>query len=235
MYGTVTSLGRTGLTLFVLLLGCLLLVSPACSRAAPAPEPVAPPSLTASFPQELPLIAEAPDFELTDQDGARIRLSDHRGKIVLMNFIYTSCPTACQLQNLDFRNIRNGLDEASRLELALVSMSFDPEVDTPQVLKEYAQARGFYGPGWHFLTGSPEEVAAITDIYGVVYQLVPPEEHMHPDGEAHPHGRGFSHMNQAFLIDREGIVRKAYLGVQIGSQVFAVDEMIADIRSLLVG
>ncbi len=235
MYGTVTSLGRTGLTRFVLLLGCLLLVSPACSREAPAPEPVAPPSLTAPIPQELPLIAEAPDFELTDQDGARIRLSDHRGKIVLMNFIYTSCPSACQLQNLDFRNIRNGLDEASRLELALVSMSFDPEVDTPQVLKEYAQARGFYGPGWHFLTGSPEEVAAITDIYGVVYQLVPPEEHMHPDGEAHPHGRGFSHLNQAFLIDREGIVRKAYLGVQIGSQVFAVDEMLADIRSLLAG
>ncbi len=235
MYSTVTSLGRAGLTRFVLLLGCLMLVSSACSREAPTPESVAPPSLTAPLLQELPVIAEAPDFELTDQDGARIRLSDHRGKVVLMNFIYTSCPSACQLQNLDFRNIRNGLDEASRRELALISMSFDPEVDTPQVLKEYAQARGFYGPGWHFLTGSPEEVAAITDIYGIVYQLVPPEEHLHADGEAHPHERGFSHMNQAFLIDREGMVRKAYLGIQINSQVFAVDEMIADIRSLLVG
>ena len=216
-------------------LSFMLLASLACSRVAPTPEPVAQPSLTSPFLQELPLIAEAPDFELTDQDGTRIRLSDLRGKVVMMNFIYTSCPSACQLQNLDLRNVRNVLDEASRRELALVSMSFDPEVDTPQVLKEYARGWDFYGPGWHFLTGSPEEISAVTEIYGVVYQLVPPEEHINADGEAHPHGRGFSPLNQAFLINREGIVRKAYLGVQIGSQVFAVDEMLADVRSVLAG
>ncbi len=55
-----------------------------------------------------------------------------------MNFIYTSCPGACHLQNFDLLMVRKELNEASRQGLALVSISFDPEVDTPKVLKEYA-------------------------------------------------------------------------------------------------
>jgi protein SCO1/2 len=173
------------------------------------------------------------DFELTNQDGARVRLSDLRGKVVLMNFIYTSCPSACQLQNFDLMMVRNGLDEASRKGLVLLSISFDPEVDTPQVLKEYAAARSFDVPEWEFLTGTIDEIARVTEAYGVEYKLAPAEEHVHPDGEVHPHQRAFNHLNQAFLIDPQGMGRKSYLGIQIGQQVFAIEEMLADVKSLL--
>ena len=157
-----------------------LLVVVSCGRSQPVSLPDTSKAGTTSHETELPVIGEAPDFELTNQDEARMRLSELRGKVVLMNFIYTSCPGPCHLQNFGLLIVRNGLDEASRQELVLASISFDPEVDTPQVLKEYARARGFDIPGWHFLTGSQEEIAKVTAEYGVVYELVPPETYVHP-------------------------------------------------------
>ncbi len=225
--------GRTRLLQLGVSLVLLLLVALACARGEAAP--VVQPSQS-SHPTptaELPVLGKARDFELTNQDGVRVRLSDLRDKVVLMNFVYTSCPGACHLQNFDLLMVRNGLDEASRQGLALLSITFDPEVDTPQVLKEYAAARSFDIPGWHFLTGNPDEIARVTEAYGVVYELVPPSEHVHPGGEVHPHERGFNHMSQAFLIDPQGMGRKSYLGIQMGQQVFAIEEMLADVKSLL--
>ena len=160
-------------------------------------------------------------------------MDDFRGKVMLMNFIYTSCPGPCHLQNFDLLVVRNGLDEASRQQLVMVSISFDPEVDTPQVLKEYAQAWGFDIPGWHFLTGSQDEIVKVMGEYGVFYELVSPEEHVHPGGEVHPHERGFNHMNQAVLIDQRGMIRRQYLGMQIGEQVLPREAMLEDVRALL--
>lgn len=228
-----SSRSRTRLLQLSLLVVSLVLIALACAREAASPVAPLPQSSHPTPTAELPVLGEAPGFELTNQDGARVKLSDFRGKVVLMNFVYTSCPGACHLQNFDLLMVRKGLDEASRQGLVLLSISFDPEVDTPQVLKEYAAARSFDVPGWHFLTGTPDEIARVTEAYGVVYELVPPEEHVHPGGEVHPHGRGFNHLNQAFLIDQQGMGRKAYLGIQIGQQVFATEEMLADVGSLL--
>ena len=219
------------LAVTVVLLGILVAVG--CSRNQPASAPEASEASQTPPATELPVIGEAPDFELTNQDGTRITLAELSGKVVLMNFIYTSCPTACQLQNFDLKSVWDSLDEASRRELVIVSISFDPEVDTPQVLKEYAQAWGFDIPGWYFLTGSQAEIAKVLGEYGVYYQLVPPEEHVHPDGEVHPHARGFSHMNQALLIDQDGMIRSQYLGIQIGGKVFPVESMLEDVLALL--
>ncbi len=182
---------------------------------------------------ELPVIGESPDFELTNQDGARITLAELRGKVVLMNFIYTSCPSACVLQSFDLKAVWDNLDEALRQEFVMVSISFDPEVDTPQVLKEYAQTLGFDIPGWYFLTGSQDEIAKVMGEYGVYYELVPAGEHTHPDGEVEFHERGFSHMNQAILIDQRGMMRSQYLGMQIGGQVLPRENMLEDVRALL--
>jgi protein SCO1/2 len=117
--------------------------------------------------------------------------------------------------------------------LVIVSISFDPEVDTPQVLKAYIQDWGFDIPGWYFLTGSQDEIDKVMGEYGVAYKLVPPEEHLHSDGEVHPHGRSFSHMNQAVLIDQDGMIRSQYLGIQIGEQVLPRENMLEDVMALL--
>jgi protein SCO1/2 len=215
-------LRRHVLVVVMIVLGVLIAASCGGNQPAPAPEA-----------SELPVMREAPDFELTDQDETRITLAELSGKVVLMNFIYTSCPSACQLQNFDLKSVWGSLDEASRRELVIVSISFDPEVDTPQVLKEYAQSWGFDIPGWYFLTGSLEEVAKVLEEYGVFYELVPAGEHTHPDGEVEFHGRGFIHMNQAILIDQDGMIRSQYLGMQIGGQVLPRETMLEDVRALL--
>jgi protein SCO1/2 len=181
----------------------------------------------------MPIIEEAPGFELTHQDGARVALADLRGSVVLMNFIYTSCPDVCQLQNLDLKRLRDRMDEDSRRQLVLVSVSFDPEVDTPTVLKDYARAMGGGVPEWYFLTGSQEEITRVTAEYGVFYQLAPEETHTHDDGETETHARSFNHMNQAVLIDQQGMLRRQYLGMPIGGLVFPVDNMVEDISALL--
>ena len=125
-----------------------LLVIVSCDRSQPASSPGVSEDGNASHEAELPVLGEAFDFELTNQDGTRITLAELRGKVVLMNFIYTSCPTACQLENFDLKSVWDSLDEDSRRALVIVSMSFDHEVETTQVLKECAQAWGVDVPGW---------------------------------------------------------------------------------------
>lgn len=230
-------IGTTGLRtskrklLVGLVTALVLLGVAACGSAQPADSPEVVGSSTQPEERVLPELGEAPGFELTNQDGDRIELADLRGSVVLMNFIYTSCPDVCQLQNIDLKTVRNLLDETSSSQMVLVSVSFDPEVDTPPVLKNYAEAMGGDIPEWYFLTGSEEEITRVTEDYGVYYQLVPAETHTH-DGETENHARGFNHMNQAFLIDQQGIVRRQYLGMLMGGQVFPIDDMVADISAL---
>jgi cytochrome oxidase Cu insertion factor (SCO1/SenC/PrrC family) len=101
------------------------------------------------------------------------------------------------------------------------------------VLKEYTQVMGFDIPGWYFLTGSQDEIAKVMGEYGVYYELVPAGEHTHPDGEVEFHERGFSHLNQAVLIDQRGMIRSQYIGIQIGEQVLPRENMLEDVRALL--
>ena len=211
-----------------------LLATASCGGSPLASSPDTSEASTTSHETELPVIGEAPDFELTNKDGARIRLSDLRGKVVLMTFFYASCPDdVCLMQNLDLMVVHRGLDEASRQNIALISISFDPEVDTPQVLMEYTQASGLDIPGWYFLTGSEDEIAKVTEEYGVAYELIPAEEETHSDGTIHHHSRAFRHLSQVVIIDQDGMVRSQYLGIQIGEQVLPRENMLEDIMVLL--
>lgn len=181
----------------------------------------------------LPSQGPAADFALTNQDEQRVRLSDFRGRVVLITFFYASCPDFCPLMNFNLKQVRDSLSEPSREQLVLLSITFDPEYDTPEILNRYAKVRGFDVPGWHFLTGTQFEIEMVTDEYGVVYQLVPVEEHVHPDGEIHHHSRAFNHLAQALLIDQEGVVRKAYLGVPQGEEIFSPQLIVKDVQALL--
>lgn len=211
--------------LCVLLVGC----TPATSGQTLAPS-------TPSLRQDLPSQGPADDFEMENQYGQRVRLSQFRGRVVLMTFFYAQCPDSdfCPLINLNLKQVRDALDESLREELVLMSITLDPVTDTPAVLKEYAVKQGLDLPGWHFLTGPPETLLGIAQAYGIAREEVTPRAHAHSDGSLHQHGPEIGHLAQALLVDQRGEVRGAYLGAQIGGgRIFSVPDITADLKSLL--
>ena len=179
--------------------------------------------------EQLPILQEAPDFTLTNQDGLEVKLSDFRGKVVVMDFIYTTCPDVCGFMNHKLKSVRDQLEEELKQDLVLISVSFDPAVDTPEVLKQYAAEQGFDVPGWQFLTGTPEQIRQVTNDYGAVYELEVVEAgHEHENYQEHTHIRGFNHNIVIVLIDRDGMVRKTY-----GHTFLTETGVINEITSLL--
>ena len=121
---------------------------------------------------------EVPDFGLINQDGKRIRIAQYRGKILLLTFIYTRCPVPeyCTLMSNNFAEIDQELQKDPHLyaQTHLLSISFDPEYDTPKVLRSYGAAHtGNYSQEtfahWEFASGSPDEVKGIAQFFGLRY------------------------------------------------------------------
>src|SRR5258706_13306310 len=115
----------------------------------------------------LPKIAPAPEFTLTSQDGAPVSLADFRGKVVATTFIYTLCTDTCPVLTPMMSFVQDRLGRDFGTKIAFVSITVDPERDTPQVLKEYARAFGADLGGWAFLTGAPQAIRELTRRYGV--------------------------------------------------------------------
>src|SRR5262245_18620386 len=101
----------------------------------------------------LPRIAVAPDFSLISQHGTTVALADFRGKVVAVTFIYTLCTDTCPVLTpmMSFVQDRLGKDFAEKI--VFISITVDPDRDTPEVLNEYAKAFGANPAGWFFLTG----------------------------------------------------------------------------------
>jgi protein SCO1/2 len=99
------------------------------------------------------------DVELTDQDGRKVRFYSDvlKGKTVVVNAFFTTCTSVCPPMNRNMEKIQEALGDRLGRDVLLVSVSVDPEVDTPPRLKEYAKK--FHAkPGWMFLTGKKENV-----------------------------------------------------------------------------
>ena len=159
--------------------------------------------------EPLPIIAPAPAFSLTSQDGARVELADLHGKVVAVTFIYTRCIDTCPILTpmMSFVQDRLGSDFGRRI--AFVSITIDPDRDTPQVLKEYAQAFNADLAGWTFLTGAPEVIRDVTRRYGVFAANA-------ANGEV-------DHSFLTWVIDRRGILRVQYLGARFDPEEFRRD------------
>lgn len=142
----------------------------------------------------------APSFVLTDQDGAPVELAQFAGRAVLLDFIFTRCPGPCPILTAAHARLQSQLPTAVRKRTAFVSISLDPEHDTPAVLRDYAERRGADLSTWSFLTGPPERVAEVVAAYhvGTLRQA---------DGE-------IDHTVATFLIDPEGRIAERYLGLQ---------------------
>jgi protein SCO1 len=159
-------------------------------------------------------IGPAPEFALTTQDGSRLSLHDLRGKVVVVTFVYASCDDTCPLLTAKMAALQNKLGGDFGARVFFVSVTVDPERDTPEVLRRYAETHGTKPAGWAFLTGTPAEIREVARRYGVYYKK----------GE-----RGdVDHTFLTSVIDASGVLRVQYLGVR-----FDPDELLRDLRSLL--
>ena len=163
--------------------------------------------------ERLPAIGPAPEFDLTDQEGRRVALKELRGKVLAVTFIFASCADTCPLLTAKMAAVQDRLGAAFGPDVRFVSITVDPERDTPEVLKGYATAHHANPAGWSFLTGTPAEVRRIAGGYGVVYKKTP---------------RGdVDHTFLTSLVDRGGTLRVQYMGVR-----FDPDELLRDLQGL---
>ncbi len=151
-----------------------------------------------------------PDFTLTDQDGQAVRLSSFLGRLVAVDFIYTRCPLpdVCPRLSANFARLQKRF--ASKVEL--LSITLDPEYDTPAVLGEYARRWGAEPRTWHFLTGSPEDIRRVAGHFGVVYW---PEDGM------------LTHTSSTAIVDRTG-----HLSALIEGSSFTSKQLIDLVESI---
>jgi protein SCO1/2 len=110
--------------------------------------------------EESPPIGTVPDFHFTTQDGNPLTRADLLGKVWVIDFFFTRCPGPCPMMSSRLAEISKELKKAK--DVRLVSLSIDPEHDTPQVLKEYASHLGANPDRWIFLTGPSDQVQEFT-------------------------------------------------------------------------
>ena len=164
--------------------------------------------------ERLSKIGPAPEFTLTNQDGKRIALRDLRGKVLAITFIFASCADTCPLLTAVMAGIQDRLGPAFGRDVYFVSITVDPERDTPEVLKRYAAAHRANTAGWAFLTGTQTDIREVAKGYGIYYGKTP---------------RGdVDHTFLTSLVDPRGTLRVQYSGVR-----FNPDEMLRDLRSLV--
>ena len=181
---------------------------------------------------ELPEYFEVPDFTLTDQLGRDFSSSSLDGKVMLANFVFTNCTLLCPVLTPRMAQVQSRLATDGLLgsRVVLLSISVDPEQDTPEILLRYAEGYGADHESWRFLTGSPEDVrAVITDGLKLGYNRVDESiQHVHTDGTVHVHEYDVLHSTRMLLADRAGTVRALY-----DTAEWDAERVLSDIESLL--
>jgi protein SCO1 len=139
-----------------------------------------------------------PQFTLLNQDGKVFKSATLRGKLALVTFIYTTCPDICPLLTAKFAQLQRMLDQQGVKDFFLVSITTEPEVDTPKVLKAYSARYRADLSTWAFLSGGEEEIKPVWRSFGVTVRRK---------------ARGLvQHTTLTTLIDRQGIRRINYYG-----------------------
>jgi len=158
----------------------------------------------------------APDVTLVDQQGKTFHLRDLRGKVVLVTFIYTTCPDACPLLTAKLTSIQRNLKENNQSDVYLLSITTDPEVDEPKVLASYAKRYGIDPSNWSLLTGKEQSLREVWKNFGV---------------KVHRKARGLiDHTSLTAVVDSAGTMRVAYLGTAPDPKL-----VLKDIRAVLIG
>ncbi|WP_347050468.1 SCO family protein [Flavobacterium olei] len=139
-------------------------------------------------------IGPAPKFELTNQNNVKISNETYKGKVYVLEFFFTTCPSICPKMNMSMLEIEKTF--FGNPNFGIVSITIDPKHDTPQVLKDHAKLLGVKSSTWNFLTGDRE---VIMDLSNKGFNLYA--------GENSKVSGGFEHSGLFALIDKDGNIR----------------------------
>ena len=160
-------------------------------------------------------LAPAPQFQFTAQDGTTVSNADFKGKVWVANFIFTRCAGPCPVMTSRMAELNQALSGKAK-DVELVSITVDPEYDTPQVLKEYGERVGASPDKWKFLTGPKDQIEA-TVMKGFLQAL-----------SREPSGAPI-HSTRFVLVDRDGWMR----GFLDGNDPELAQKLLMDIGDLL--
>lgn len=162
---------------------------------------------------------QLPEFEYTTQNGETFGLNDLKGQWWLASFVYTNCKTVCPVMTKNMAKLQQELKE-NKLDIQIVSFSVDPEFDTPEVLKQYAQDYGVDFSNWTFLTGY--QFKTIQDLSMNYFKTSLQKASPGTGNDQIAHGTSF------FLVNPKGKIVKKYDGVGEEGQ----KQAILDIKAL---
>ncbi len=162
-----------------------------------------------------------PQFSFIERSGRRVTLSDLKGKVWMINFIYTNCPDTCPVQSAQIKQIQD--EFMGEKDLRLVSITVDPARDTPEVLSEYARRFHADPERWLFLTGEKQSIYTFAQEGFRLGAAELPHEKRPESGATHTHSPRF------VLIDREAQIR----GYYVSTDSDAMKRLRRDLRILL--
>jgi len=181
------------------------------------------PMLLAGRTVDLPDLGQLPSFALVDQEGRPFGLAEVHGKVWVADFIFTSCSDACPRLTAHMRSLQDRLDPAERI--GLLSVTVDPERDTPQKLAEYARISGAQGSLWKFVTGAQREVErTVVNGFHIAMGKVPVEA---TDDALRAQAFEILHGDRLVLVDARGRLRGYYVADEDGLR-----RILRDARSL---
>lgn len=137
---------------------------------------------------------KVPEFSFTNQDGKTITNKDYLGKVYVIEFFFTTCPTICPRMNANLIQVQNTFKDFENFGVA--SFTINPDNDTPEVLKTYAEKYGITNPNWHLMTGDKDAIYKLANDGFYIYAA----ENKDVLG-------GFEHSGNFALIDKNGFIR----------------------------
>jgi protein SCO1/2 len=163
----------------------------------------------------LPVLSRVPDFTLTNQFGRAIKLSDLRGQVWVADIIFTRCPGPCAKMTQEMSQLQSRLPPNQAVKF--LSLTADPEFDTPDVLRKYGEKFGAAPERWHFLTGPKLDLYRLaTKGLLLAVDEVKADERTSPDDL-------FVHSTRFVVVDKLGRVRDTFDGTEPSSRQLIVD------------
>ncbi len=178
-----------------------------------------------SCKQSLPVIdnLQQINYQLIDQDGKFVNFpKDFEGKTLVTGYIFTNCPDICPLTTNNMRLVQESLSKEESANIEFISISFDPLIDTPEILTKFAEIRNLDLTNWTFLTGKEETISSLMKELGIF--AIVGDSTITSSGEKINY---YVHTDRISLIDTELNIRKNYLGSKVN-----IEEIVSDIISL---
>lgn len=159
------------------------------------------------------------DYTLLDRSGRKIRLSDYRGKPLVISMIYTHCPFVCATTTRSLSALKASQDALGADNFGVLTVGFDTENDTPEAMADFAKRMGVNLPKWEFVSADPETIRKLSRDLGFVY--VPTEE------------GGFNHTTQTTFVNAQGKVYRQIYGDEFDNLTLLepLREMIYNIKT----